>query len=459
MAQSQGSSLWRWIRLTAFFAFVIMILVIVGVRIYLNHLPRPSAEKIATTEQNYRRVRALFPENTSTTLSSTPPVLPHSATTTESLQARCDRLFIEISQIKYDFLSGDHYPRIGQEDVDRARALAALYDSGVRVSPEARRGYRLTSDGVVVEFLARSIFLDFKPEGREHPITERIFQTRSKMLDDDRAGQFARYVEALKFLRVVNCPVSGQSLSGANNDFIRGPLKKLDGYSLGPLPPDLENFDVELLAPRGRLDWDACVALELDRDRDEAAAFEKLMHAGNVYRFTKNQIDNDFPDTWYKPVQSNLVGIGCAIVLPSLSAAPKLESRLGAEKGMQDYAAALKRNNLTQETVAGAHVLEYQNDQIIARAEAAAIELRRGAKLPSPGDIGPDSYLFDPVTQRPYMFTQETVSPGVVKVSIRRPLTRILMNPNDKKVIEGIEVISVCLPANHPGLANVPKMD
>lgn len=457
MEENTNKSGWRWVIRIALGIFILLVLAIGGGIIYFKSLPMPDPKEFAAAEQRYRQVRSLFPNSTSPKRDARQTTsTANIAGTSQTLQARCDRLFAALLMKPYDPFRGEYNPRLTREDLDNAKALAALYGQGVRVSPEARASYRMSTNGRLLGFMAKALLLDIKPGDGNLAITEKSIKAR-RISDAELPKYFERYVESLKFLRVVNCPVSRMD-NLMNDEFMRGYLSKKTGDSLSPLPPELSNFNVELLAPRGPVDWENYMALELDWLHDDCVGTEKLLHAGNAFRYLKNMQKDRVSDTWYYSTLNNVGAAVGAITMPPTMFAPMVESNLKLEQGIQNYAAALKKNELTPEAVRGAAILNYHNEQILARLEAAGIELRRGEALPMPDKIGPDSYLYDPVTRQPYMLQAKPESPGVVRLSIRRPIMKsTIHSASGDKQVDGWEVMSVLLPANHPGLERVPK--
>jgi hypothetical protein len=158
------------------------------------------------------------------------------------------------------------------------------------------------------------------------------------------------------------------------------------------------------------------------------------------------------PNNWYSSIYTNGIALYGAVVGPAMSFAPTVNSRIIEEQVLQDYATAWSHHDTQDVQGFVATELQRMNEQIKSRVVAGAIELRRGAPIPSPDQIGPGSYFFDPVTQRPYKLYVSRDNPNYVQLHVRRPVV-----DGDGRKFE-MDVYQFNLPANHPGLQGVPRL-
>lgn len=407
---------------------VVFTIAILGGLIYVRTRPMPSVDQLNAADRRYRDVRALFP-NPQTRNEPTSPTLV-ATTDTAALRARGDRLFRNIVEDRYG-LGGFESVLVNGADrekilahLDEARALAALYDKGIRVSPGIR----------------------FKPgQGR-------IFSSLAYCIatDSGRTGcdtTYEQFVEALKFLRVVGY----QASSLPSFQLIDDPLLNRPRDTLAPLPAGLMNLDLNLLAPGGPMDWDRCVAFELDFCHELRLGAQDLLDSRTAFKYVKYGVSSNYVDSCYKPVITNALGLYGAVAGPPMHFAPNLEKHIQFEQSLEDYAAAWSRHEAPAEVPADiASAFRQNNEQIESRLRAGGIELRRGAPFPSPDTIGPGSYFFDPITQRPYKLYVSRENPNYAHLHVRRPV--IATQHTETTVME------FYLSADHPGLENVPKL-
>ncbi|MCE5230505.1 hypothetical protein LLG95_13055 [bacterium] len=428
MDQLPKKSAWIWVWRIAAGMFVVFALAILAGVAFLKTRPMPSANELAAADERYQKARALFPASAPETKSArvaTSSTTTLDADSTAALQARADRLYRNIFEDNlgrggFDVLAhGSDHKKI-LDHVDDARALAALYDKGVRVSPKLTRNFRLKHAPDV--------------------------NAMANELSDDH--NFKDVIEALKFMRVIDCPASGLPDRGQIQDHV----SKVIGSNLQPLPAELMKLDLNLLAPRRPMDWQRCIGLQLDYAHDLRTATQELLDPAKAFHYTFALLNEELPNSWYKPFYVNGAGLYGAIVARPLYIAPTVNSRIVGEQVIQDYATAFSNHNAQDVQESVAIEMQRMNEQIKSRVIAGAIELRRGAPIPSPDQIRPDSYFFDPVTQRPYKLYVSRTNPNYVELHVRRPVV-----DGDGRKFE-MDVYQFNLPANHPGLQGIPTL-
>lgn len=458
MDKSPGSPVWRQIRRLIFTALFLFVLAIIAGLIYLRTRPVPSPESIAEAGRKYKQVRALYRDApSSTTLAAALTSNPTS--TSLALQAECDRLALDLVNSTYAFTDQSRiifgHPSVKiMACADQASALAAMYDKGVRLSPEALREFEQKFGNRIVAAMVQYIIMDAGPQDTSESIDK-----KPRVLDGcdaaGRARMMERIVTALKLMRVVDSPIPG----GVAWHF-RDPKNYSPHLEQQPvLPPELMNIDLELLAPRKPLDWDHYLGLELDYHREYSLTMQRLMNPPNAYQIWAGMTQDEFPDAWYKPIQVIAIGAGGAVASPRMFFGPELKHSLQREESIQQYAAAYAARTLDPSKIETAWV--FDNEQISSRVLAGAIELRRGGTVPDLNKIGPDSYFFDPITQRPYNFYVSPAKNGAVYLHVRRPVAPYEdWDPDGQQRItkNEQEVTKIYLPANHPGLERVPKL-
>lgn len=465
MDEPTRKSGWRLVRRMAAWTLIAFLMLMGAGIIYLKSLPLPDPEVLAEADNQYRRTRALFPDVRPTTGTAARTAIESTGTSsTLAAQARCDRLFREM--IAAERGDGQRQALIGlgmisAEDVvgsvDKAKELAALYDQGVRVSPELQAEWMRHGGRVIINQLAMALWLDARPGETARQIYSRW---GIDQLDPaERAKRFEGYFTALKLLRVVNAPVNDNGLEL----FMIGGKQRAQNIlyltEVEDLPPELMKMDLNLLAPREPLDWTRGVASSLDFTHDGTAAWQSLLKASNAFDFFKALNEKNEPDTWYKPIQATLIGAGGAIVGPPMFVAPQLTWQMERAKDMQDYARALARGQLDPANISYGTVftLQMTNEQIGSRLLAGGIELRRGAAVPAPDKIGPDSYFFDPILQRPYKLYVQPAQKDWVDLCVRRQVAPHAPRQGEKPENE-MDVTKIRLPANHPGLEGLPRL-
>lgn len=442
----------RWVWRIAVWGFILLLIAIGAFVGYFKSLPTADPQKLAAADARYNQIRALFPApltTTQTAASAIPNV--SDANSTAVLQARCDQLFASLSTLDAKPSFYWTLPRFTREELDAARGLAAMYDKGMRVSPEARAKYKWFTAPQMVESLAKALVADLQPGDKWQTFSQKLYAIDfDKLSPAERAKRFERYELALKFLRVTGCPAGNLNIREQFD--MSDVLGKSNGPALRPLPPEYSNLDLKLLAPREPLDWDFCLATVLERERKACLNFEEMTHAAKAFEMFKDLSIQSGRGKWYEPAIANVSGVIGAVIGPPKFIVPALESELRIEQNIQNYAVAYKKNALTHDILSKGRILEFQLEQLRSRLVAGGIELRRGGSVPTPDQIGPDSYFFDPMTQRPYLLYAKTEPTGLVRLSVRRPIMK-----DTQQNVEGREVFSIMLPANHPGLDRVPR--
>lgn len=444
---------WRWVRRIALVLLIMILLPIIGGLIYLKSLPMPSREKLDAADRRYREVRALFPK-TDLRANSTTTTLTADPNSTAALQAECDRLYLKIFEDNlglggWDVLAHGADKQKMRAHLDDAKALAAFYDKGIRLSPEFRVKFKLKYASVLNGF---AWMLTDEPFILSPDLKRKLEQKRSEdrlpqeMIDD----HYNKMVLALKFLRVVDCPSSGFPDRGG---LIHDDLSRIKNNALQPLTPELMKLELNLLAPREPMDWESYVAMDLDYYHELRFAGQELLDSRNSFQYAKFALSTQMPNSkWYKPIYTNGAALYGAIVGPPLHIAPMVNTRIAEEQQLQDYAAGCAHHSIPNEIPTFVALeLKSNNEQIESRLLAGSIELRRGAEIPTPDRIGPDSYFFDPITQRPYRLYISQDNPNYVHLHIRRPV----INGNQHTEME---VMAFYLPVNQAGLSAIPKL-
>ncbi|MCE5230504.1 hypothetical protein LLG95_13050 [bacterium] len=462
MSETPAKSPWCLVRRIALFLFILFALAILAGLAFLKTRPVPSPESVADATRKYAMIRPLFSGR-----EAEPNAAPAPTSATLAMQADCDRLALEIVNTKYEnasrdrmIVSGHITPRI-MVNLDRAKALAAYYDKGLKISPEARRELERNFGGYSVAYIARAMIYDIRPDDTQDSIEagRKYYKTLDQLDPAARAQMLGRIVQALKLMRVVDTPIPGMGLGGCFR-------KSNDSWQIEAQPslaPELMNLDLDLLAPRKPLDWDHCTALELDRVHEKTLSLQRLLNAPDAFRFFDSMSADEYPATWYKPFQIKAIAIGGAIAGPAMFIAPQLKFQLIAEDAVQQYAAMKAGNNIDPSKIDfdTAANIGNGNEQIASRILAGAVQLRKGAPVPAPDKIGPDSYFFDPITQRPYKLYVSHSPTGAVYLHVRRTVAPYedwdsSLQRRIKKT--EMEVTRIYLPANHPGLQGVPPL-
>ncbi|MCE5230660.1 hypothetical protein LLG95_13855 [bacterium] len=413
-----GRRVLKWI---ALICCCVLLLTIAGGLLFLFSHPLPSEETITAADQRYQRTRALFPNFTPGPSQPTPT--SHSTSTTESLQARCDRLFLSVL-IPCDPACGDVADlTLIESKLPQARELADLYDTGIRVSPEARRHYALFRHNFTIRYLAETLL-------------------RGNGLQPDYNVRATKIVRALKFLKMIDSPNVNVNIELWLNDFL---------YSGGPsllppdLPPALKTLDTELISPRKPkpIDWDSYFPMILDQMHGMRKYQEKFLSPVFVFNYMRGLLHHsDPPERWYEKPIIYLISTKAAITHPRLQTPETLEDMLENESRVQHLAESWRAGKITPEKLTAA--LGASNINISERLCAAAIELRQGAPLPAPAQITPDSYLYDLSLKKPFLLSVYELSTDVVCVLIQRAAAG-----NPPMILKSIN-----LPRKHPGLDN-----
>ena len=102
---------------------------------------------------------------------------------------------------------------------------------------------------------------------------------------------------------------------------------------------------------------------------------------------------------------------------------PKLTMLAVEQEAMAEYVRALEAgetvNAETQGEVSRA-MAPWHVDLTLGRVMAAALEMRQGAAVPAAAEIGEESWLWDPLMQRPYSMARSEENDGRVTVYIYR---------------------------------------
>ncbi|MEN6625875.1 MAG: hypothetical protein ABFD69_06590 [Candidatus Sumerlaeia bacterium] len=442
MAEREKRSVGRWLLRIVFASIAaVFLLIAIGV-IVLYSRPRPSAESLAAAEERYREVRALYPGATTTTLAAVAASpTPAAPATTETLQARCDRLYLDLL-VPADFMDGLNPYRL-KDKMDSARQLAGLFDSGVRVSAEARSHYRHVHNRALMA-MADYLWQDAVPTGMQ-------MGDSYDFKDPDpaaRAKRFERLILTLKYLRMIDC--SGEQW---NNQAMK--CLNLYAIQMEKLPPELAAIDLGLISPRRVLDFQAIVALQLDYLRDARKVYEQMMKPGVVFQYVHEHEFRTEHGDWFIKASKYLACAASAVLYPPLYGAKTLDQALKFEKAHHDYAAALAKGPSVPPVMMFSPL--GREMRLYSRLVAGAIGLRRGDPIPPPEQIGPDSYFFDPVLQKPYkMYRERNVHSSdpqsAAYLYIRRPYVV------ESGVIQEYDIIRIPLPSDHPGLENVPGL-
>lgn len=423
--------------------------------VYLQTRPMPSNTDIDAGEQEYRRVRAMLPD----------PTPRHDAATTRSLttvaanetpQQKCDRLVREIlapNQILVRTGGNTHYKEKKVFAVfDKVKAIVALYDQGVRVSPEISGRYS-PDDHRVLSFISTILASGLKADDSD---TSR--QTKYQFAYQYSAQNFTNTLEGLKFIRATDALLLERDFYSACS-FVKD---SLSSTSLA-LPREISALDLNLLAPRGSYECDRVIKLALDERRLRLREHKKFLKFGTAYRNFKQDIQIG-ADSWANNAAvRNALAFTAAIVLPPTIISSEIRKEIENEKKVETFATALANHNIQPDKIPGKtfDLIEAASgsEQIRLRRLAGALELRRGAAIPSPDKIGPDSYFYDPLTQRPYQMYQLPGANNTVQVVMCRtvaPYTQSHAN-NRPLNLKQANVMTFTLSANHPGLEAIPK--
>ncbi|MEN6625131.1 MAG: hypothetical protein ABFD69_02765 [Candidatus Sumerlaeia bacterium] len=414
----------------------VLLVIVAGLLLY-HGAAMPSVETYAKAEKRYRETRALFADPITTVPVQAAPV-SITVQTTESLQARCDRLFLELL-VPQAPLNANEYAALDSK-LETALELAGMYDRGVMVSSEAKTQYRVFQHAGALGYLAGRIAYAHNPRSG-HP--EFVFNEPDPAV---RAQKFGDLVNALKFMDVIDCPMIHCSVYDVFDRCIT-PMDWRKQDMIPVLPPEVAAMDLALIAPRRPIDWDWRLTQYLEYTHEHTLRFKKMSDTRFVYqqRINARRATHPEENRWYHvPV---LYASGAEAVVNALWNGPEYCNRLlKQEKGLQDYAASL------QETPKPPNInLDGIFHDLRPRLIAGGVALRRGERLPAPGQIGPDSWFFDPVMQRPYKFYIEKRSAGVARLCVCRPYVF------ETGEVKDLPEFTITLPAGHPGLENVPE--
>lgn len=447
MAEQRERSPFRFLwRLTLIGALIVVVILGLGLG-YLYSLPRPDRAVLAEAERKYEQVRALYPKlaTPAPVSTQTPQPKNQTQTTTESLQARCDRLFKEL------LLPTEIMTALDTRELDakleNARELAAMYDSGIRVSDEARNLYRLVHADAF-RYIAQSL-----AEGR-HPGDPKALQygTTWTAREQDpvvRAKLFDNLVTALKFLRVADCPFQHLYIYQELIVALQPPPINASG-PLRALPSELMTLDLNLLAPRRALDWPRCMALALEQCREQRKYWENMLDTGFVFdRLCEMESRARVREPWSSKAFGYCRSVAGALVISRKHAPATLDYFRSVETNFEDYATSCAKS--VAPIPADNTMIQLDFDQLQARLIAGALALRRGEPVPPLDKIGPDSYFFDPVMQRPYILRASNTGRETGLLEVLRPFRF------SNGVVQKMTRMNIALPANHPGLEKIQR--
>ncbi|MCE5230662.1 hypothetical protein LLG95_13865 [bacterium] len=444
MPDDRDKSLSRSLGKFALVSFLIVgFLILVGLGIICS-LPAPDPALAIDAEKRYERVRTAFAAAPETGL---PAEAPEADTTPTSpaLQAKCDALFEEMLY-SYDSACGETFDQNWvYSKLAKARELAALYDTGVRVSPATKKKYRLAHSypiGQLATSLAHANDL-----GNQAP-NEKIESIAQSI------------ITAFKFINMIDCPSEHIHI-----DTIFDPnasMNTLDpeGHSYFKIPREYDTITPELVWPRNKpIDNAFYMALCLDRARERRKYFEKTLEPGFIYRKERERLDRrgarDVPDM----VGNYFEALVNAIVYPHIDGPQNLKTMIAREKNLQDAAAAYQAKTVRLEELVQILPGSYETS---ARLLAAELELRRGVPVPSADRITTDSYFFDPLAQKPFKLCVAKESDKISQLQLKRPasgsaLVRQYAGRYSYSVPDasGETLKIIRLPATHPGLDNL----
>lgn len=289
---------------------------------------------------------------------------PPTTISREAAQARCDKLFTEIYAV----------PKPGQQReriealLPKARELAWLYDTGVRVSAEAKVGLC----GWENEFLTVAL--------AERLIAEAGYQPDSMQTPDD----IVRFtIAGAKFVRVVDLPTIVENPVIRRLQEILDP-PRIDAYSkTKPYPKSLLDMDLDLIAPKRPWYWRQQLPYHLEIASSQASGLaSELSSFRNTYAARSGSAPVRFTKTLcYMPFRRGSLEHQVQFLEQLTAQADKIyeyPDLFMAMPGQDDNTWKLGYWAAGQEK---------------ARLICAAIEMLRGA--PVPDHPLPDSYFYD----------------------------------------------------------------
>lgn len=425
----------RWMVLCCALSLLVIILVVAWL-FFFPRIPRDIKNEIAAAEQRFQQVRALYPD---------PTPRPDLKPTSGSLQALADQLFLEI-MIEPNELILNSYDREGlMSRLPKARELAGLYDSGVRVSDEAKLKYTLRR-GEAIPWLASGIVCDVK---KISPNDEYIFGHPWKLGEPDRyrnSAKIENVIAAFKFLRMVDCPTEARKLDALRECF---EVDEDASDTLPVIPPQLMALDPDLIARRGPVDWQNHIRLCLDYRHEITVNDTRRLDPRFAFRVGQQQyMRKDL--AWYKKAGGFFICVLGGIIFPREeytreSIRDKIRDQDEILRYAQNYLG--KKTNL-------ANPLEFSISSVHTRLIAGALQLRQGTPVPAPEQIGPDSYFYNPAARAPYKMYADRSTSSVTKLHIIWEYPDIYSD--DPNQVSEMDLIKIALPANHPGLDKIP---
>lgn len=409
------------------------------------------------------------------------------AATAETDQARCDRLFrklIHQDDIRMDYRELPRYiPSIDfyLDQRKELRELAGFYEKGIRVSATARREFKLPY-GRMVGLMADTIV---KVEvGRSYSRNELDELERGAPLIEGKVLQITpakvdRMLEALRFLRVTGCPAWTAILEDHTKvNWLIGLMLDPGGEAWTappPLPGQIETLPLELLAPREGGQYERFLGLLADMEREYVAFCAEQTHPIQFFKWDRQHkwsfLAPDNPKSksrLYQAVQF----CGPALDTIMYHRQRVREAGYSVKQGQEllDYVTRASGGGPVENVGEEPFLLlrEY-NEQIEARALAAALELRQGKAVPAPGSVSAESYFFDPVTRQPMVMFRSPAGPGVTRLHLAWPVhhqveMQSIVKSEMRRIVKGqsdyrVYSVSVLLAAGHPGLAAVPELE
>lgn len=396
---------------------------------------RQNEQRVAELQQKYAAERIASRQKESMRAAIKDSVTTMS-TDRAAAQEKCDELFKSI----FDTWNSRHHPVLMDDETVRQtknfqmsllpkiRELAALYDSGVRVSAKAKIGYCNSENANLIEDLS---YLLMESEGH-------------KWGKRQSSEEILKYlIPAAKFERVIDMPQAGSGVTRCLQQLFdpdSATLKTM-GYPSYAYPKAFQEIDLELLAPRRAWDWREQTPNILEYTHAWADDFTKRVSTirGTYDYVSEMQYNNGVAKNilntaLYLPFRREQVEVHVQFVEDLTANAENIHS-------YQDFTKNITQTGIAEMMVGGAF-----NQQAQARLTCAGLQILRGE--PIPAQVTPDSYFYDPYRGQKVNIEQIPMSDGNVRV-------RLSCSHGTNPQAWNMPQFTFILPSNHPALKNL----